>query len=423
MSAEEQKVYSVGELTRLIKTTLERAVGEVWLEGELSNVRRPSSGHFYFTIKDASSQISAVMFRGSQRGLKFDPADGVAVRVFGEITVYEPYGNYQIIVRHMEEAGKGALQARFEELKKKLLEEGLFDEARKQPMPRLPQHVGVVTSATGAAVRDILNVVSRRFPNLHVVIAPVRVQGEGAAEEIAQAIDLLNELGGFDVMIVGRGGGSLEDLWCFNEEIVARAIARSRIPVISAVGHEIDFTISDFVADLRAPTPSAAAELVVGPKEVFEDKLRELAGLMRRSATEAVLRTKNRLQGAAGSYVFREPRNLVGQYAQRIDALGMRMEHELRNGARSGKQRIDEVGLRLMHELKTAREAKARRLERLSSQLGALSPLGVLSRGYSVTSDAEGNLVTDAAAVKAGDTMRTRLAKGTVESEVLNAEC
>ena len=275
MSAE-RRVLTVTELTRLIKAALESEVGTVWVEGEVSNLRQPSSGHLYFTVKDANAQITAVLFRGDQQRLKFKPRDGLQVRVYGEISVYERSGNYQIIVRVLEEAGKGALQAKFEELKEKLQKEGLFDPARKKAIPLLPRHVGVVTSPTGAAIHDILNVISRRFPNLHLVLAPVKVQGEGAAREIAAAIEFLNRRGGFDVLIVGRGGGSLEDLWCFNEEIVARAIAASRIPVISAVGHEIDFTISDFVADLRAATPSAAAELVVGRKDAFEGTLDEL---------------------------------------------------------------------------------------------------------------------------------------------------
>jgi len=412
------KVYTVTELTRLIKGTLERAVGEVWVEGELSNVRRPASGHLYFTIKDAGSQLSAVMFRGARGGLKFEPADGLAVRASGEITVYEPYGNYQIVVRRMEQSGLGALQARFEALKEKLRAEGLFAAERKKPMPLLPQHVGVVTSETGAALRDILNVVTRRFPNLHLVLAPVRVQGEGAAAEIAAAIDLLNRRGGLDVMIVGRGGGSLEDLWCFNEESVARAIARSAIPVISAVGHEIDFTISDFVADLRAPTPSAAAELVVGTKEAFEGRLSELARLIRRAAVETGLRARNRLLAAERSYVFREPGNLVRRFEDRLERLGLSMAHSATGRLRTAQQRVDDGGLRLGHACALARQARAQNVNRLASQLKALDPLAVLARGYSVTCDASGKAVTDAAAVSSGDRLLTRLARGRIESEV-----
>ena len=417
--SEEKKVYGVSELTRLIKSALEHEFGAIWLEGELSNVRRPASGHMYFTIKDENSQISGVMFRGSQGGLKFRPEDGVLVRVYGEITVYERGGNYQIIVRRMEESGKGALQARFEALKKKLQEEGLFDEERKKALPLLPRHVGVVTSATGAAIRDILNVIGRRFSNLHILLAPVKVQGEGAAGEVAAAIDMLNARGGLDVMIVGRGGGSIEDLWCFNEEEVARAIARSEIPVISAVGHEIDFTISDFVADLRAPTPSAAAELVVGRKDEFEEMLSSFAGRLARACRERVLEARNGLLAAAGSYVFREPANLVRQYLQRLDALQMRMEHELVAGATGVRRALDEFGVRMVHCVDLRRAGGRQDIRRLRTQLKALSPLGVLSRGYSITCDDGGKVIRNAKDVRKGQRVVTRVARGTFESEVI----
>lgn len=414
-----RKIYSVTELTRKIKSTLENAVGEVWIEGELSNVRRPSSGHVYFTIKDENAQIAAVLFRGSQRGMSFVPSDGILVRAFGEITVYERNGNYQVIVRRLEEGGKGSLQAQFEKLKEKLREEGLFDESRKRPLPALPQHVGIVTSATGAAVRDILNVVSRRFPNLHIVIAPVSVQGEAATPEIAAAIDTLNRIGGFDVLIVGRGGGSLEDLWCFNEEAVARAIARSRIPVISAVGHEIDFTISDFVADVRAPTPSAAAELVVGRKDAFEERLRERSRALVGAVREAALRYRNRLLQAGGSYVFREPRNLVMRGRQNLDNLHARMKHGMRGRIRETRQRADDAGLRLLQATRAGRRSAGHELRRLETQLRALSPMAVLERGYSITYDAEtGGIVRSIAGVKVGRSLRTRVTDGDIVSDV-----
>jgi len=415
---QKRKIYSVTELTRKIKSTLENAVGEVWIEGELSNVRRPSSGHMYFTIKDEKAQIAAVLFRGSQRGMSFVPSDGILVRAFGEITVYERNGNYQVIVRRLEEGGKGSLQAQFEKLKEKLREEGLFDESRKQPLPALPQHVGIVTSATGAAVRDILNVVSRRFPNLHIVIAPVSVQGQSAASEITAAIDTLNRVGGFDVVIVGRGGGSLEDLWCFNEETVARAIARSRIPVISAVGHEIDFTISDFVADVRAPTPSSAAEIVVGRKDAFEEALRERSRALVRAVREAALRCRNRLLRAGGSYVFQEPRNLVLRGRQNLDSLHVRMKHGMRGRIRETRQRVDDAGLRLLHSTRMGRRGAGQELRRLETQLRALSPVAVLERGYSITYDAKtGGIVRSITGVKTGCSLRTRVTDGDILSE------
>jgi len=436
----ERRVYRVIELTRRIKATLEGAVGEVWVEGELSNVRLPASGHCYFTIKDAEAQLSAVLFRGSRRGMSFVPADGMQVRAFGEITVYERYGNYQIIVRRMEEAGQGALQRQFEELKKRLQAEGLFDPARKRPLPPLPRHVGVVTSATGAAIRDILNVVTRRFPNLHVVIAPTKVQGADAPAEIAAAIDLLNARGGVDVMIVGRGGGSFEDLFCFNDERVARAIARSAIPVISAVGHEVDFTISDFVADLRAPTPSAAAELVVERKDAFEEHLRGAERQLSRTLRQAAQSARQRLRVIEGSYVFREPGNLAVRYRQQLEAAGIRMRHALIGRLREGHQRLDACRLRLEHETRGtlsqcrgtldgyavkmqhavawSRGNAGQELHRLQTQLRALDPLAVLKRGYSITTDADGRALTDAGDAAPGGRVTTRLHRGRLVSTV-----
>jgi exodeoxyribonuclease VII large subunit len=413
-----RRIYRVSEINRLSRITLENEFGGVWVEGELSNVHPHSSGHIYFTLKDEQAQLSAALFRRSQVGLKFAPKDGLKVRVYGQITIYEPTGKYQIIVARMEEAGKGSLQEAFEALKKKLAAEGLFDAARKRPIPLLPRHIGIVTSPTGAAIRDILNVLSRRFPNLHVLIAPARVQGEGAAEEIVAAIDLLNRRDDLDVLIVGRGGGSLEDLWCFNEELVARAIARSRIPVISAVGHEVDFTISDFVADLRAPTPSAAAELVVGQKEAFEETLNRCAGRITAALRHHALELRSRFLAASRSYVFREPRNLVRQYAQRLDGLGVRMANELRGSVQAGWQEADALGVRLVHRVERWRETCGQNVRRLAAQLNALSPLAVLDRGFSITRRADGAIVRDAEAVAVGEGLVTRLARGVLESKV-----
>ena len=413
-----RKIYRVSEINRLIKATLEDAFGFVWVEGELSNVSRPGSGHIYFTLKDETAQVSSVLFRGDQRGLKVEIKDGRKVRVYGQLTVYEASGKYQIIVRKIEDAGKGSLQEAFEALKKKLAQEGLFDASRKKPLPMLPRHVGIVTSPTGAAIRDILNILDRRFPNLHILLAPVKVQGEGAAEEIAAAIDALNRLGGLDVMIVGRGGGSLEDLWCFNEEVVARAIARSAIPIISAVGHEIDFTISDFVADLRAPTPSAAAELMVGRKESFEEALQQQQARLGRALRQQALELKARLAAAAGHYVFREPLNLVKQYTQRVDGLRVKLAAELKNVFRQQQQKTDELGLRLAHGIELWRKACAQDVRRLQSQLKALSPLSVLERGFSITRRADGSIVRSIEQVVAGDALVTRVSKGEIESKV-----
>lgn len=417
-----RKIYRIAEITRLIKLTIEEEFGRVWVEGELSNVSRPASGHIYFTLKDESAQIKAALFRGSQRGLSVDIRDGLQVRVYGEITVYERSGQYQIIVRKVEEAGKGSLQEAFEKLKKKLAEEGLFEPERKQPIPLLPQHVGVATSPTGAAIRDILSVVSRRFPNLHIVIAPVRVQGRGAAAEIAEAIANLNAIGNLDVMIVGRGGGSLEDLWAFNEEIVARAIAGSRIPIISAVGHETDFTISDFTADLRVPTPSAAAELVVGRKEDFEKRIEQASQHLVQTLETRKLELKNRFIAASRSYVFREPQHLVEQSTKHLSSMLDRMTHETRSLLAQQQQRVDELGLRLFHRMELRKGDRKQDLRRLKLQLLALSPRAVLARGYSITRDKEGRIVKSAAQIGTGDKIKTQLTDGTVESEVTDIE-
>jgi exodeoxyribonuclease VII large subunit len=411
-------VYSVGELTRLLRSVIEREFRSVCVEGELSNVRKPASGHCYFTIKDETAQMRAVVWRSDMRALPVAPRDGLRVRVWGDLTVYERDGSYQIVVRRLEEGGKGSLQAAFEALKRKLEAEGLFDPARKRPLPRLPQHIGIVTSPTGAAIRDILTVLMRRFPNLHVVLAPARVQGEGAAEEVAAAIDLLNARGGIDVIIAGRGGGSLEDLWCFNEEVVARAMARSAIPVISAVGHETDFSICDFVADLRAPTPSAAAEVVVGRKEEFESALAHASRAMTRSLRQSWLEARQRFTAAAGSYVFREPGNAARVYRQRIDRLAMQARHLLDRGLRETQQRADDLALRLEHAVRLRTTLRGERLRGLERQLAAYNPLAVLQRGYSIARRADGRIIRASTDVTIGETVTTRLARGEFSSEV-----
>jgi exodeoxyribonuclease VII large subunit len=416
--SKQAKVYTVSELTRRVRAVLETHVGHVWVEGELSNVRKPSSGHVYLTLKDDRSQLTGVLFRGDQQGLKIEPVDGIKVRVFGDITVYEARGNYQMIIRHMEGGGKGTLQEQFEKLKEKLKTEGLFSAERKRPLPMLPQHVGVVTSATGAAIRDILNVVSRRFPNLHVVIWPVKVQGDGAGAEIAAAIDGLNARGGIDALIVGRGGGSIEDLWAFNEEVVARAIARSGIPVISAVGHEIDFTISDFVADVRAPTPSAAAELVVGTKEAFEEQLAGTRMRLTAALRDHLSGLRTRLSTVSGHYVFREPSNLVDRYRRQVQSLQVMMRHTLQQSVGETSQRLDDLGMRMSHRVAMQAQAARHRLTQIEAQLRALSPMAVLGRGYSITRDESGHVLRGVEAIKAGQAVTTTLAQGSFTAEV-----
>ena len=414
------KSVSVTELNRRIKSLIERELGTLWVEGEVSNFRPAASGHIYFTLKDEGSQIPVAYFKGSQRGFRLALKDGMKVRVYGDVTLYLERGQHQLIARMIEEAGKGDLQKAFEALKEKLNREGLFDAARKRPLPFLPRHIGIVTSPTGAAIQDMLNILQRRYPNLHIVVAPVRLQGDGAAAEIAKAIDLLNTRADLDVLIIGRGGGSIEDLWAFNEEVVARAIARSRLPVISAVGHEIDFTISDFVADLRAPTPSAAAELVVRPRADLEEQLRGLGRRLNQMLERQALHFRNRLIRAAHSYVFREPGHLLRQHRQSIQHARLRLVSALRGEYVERQQRVDEAQGAMLAVVKTGVREKSLQLERLAAQLRALGPQAVLERGYSITRTTEGRVVTKANEVKAGQELETLLAVGSIKSTVKN---
>lgn len=438
--AAEPPVQTVSQLSRLIRGTLERRFPEVRVDGEVSNLRIPASGHWYFTLKDEGAQIQAVIWRSAVGGLRVRPEEGMAVRVRGGLTVFERGGQYQIAVRQVElRDAKGDRLRQFEALKAKLAADGLFDPARKRPLPMLPRHIGVVTSPTGAAIRDLLTVFAARFPNLHVVLAPARVQGEGAAEDIAGWIEALNRFGGLDAIIVGRGGGSLEDLWCFNEEPVARAVAASRIPVISAVGHETDFTLCDFAADLRAPTPSAAAEMVVGRKSDLEERLRHLhrrlaGGLARRRVWAARLETlargmragaretladfRRRVDAAAAAPGFLEPRQIVRhgreQLARRRDGLARALE----NRARHAAQHLDSLALRLARAPRAALETRRAAVDRRAAQLTALNPLAILNRGYSVTLDRAGRVVHSVRAVRPGDRIRTRVTDGEFQSEV-----
>jgi exodeoxyribonuclease VII large subunit len=401
-----RSILTVSQLTAEIKTLLERSFDHVWVEGEISNLRLPGSGHLYFTLKDDKAQIRAVMFRLQNRLLKFVPKDGLQVVGCGRVTVYEPRGDYQLVLDYLEPKGLGALQLAFEQLKEKLAAEGLFDPARKRPIPHLPQRIGVVTSPTGAAIRDILRIIDRRFANVHVLLCPVRVQGQGAAQEIARGIQALNELPDVDVMIVGRGGGSLEDLWAFNEEIVARAIFSSRVPVISAVGHEVDFTIADFVADLRASTPSAAAELVVRNKIELAQNLRNLERALQQSFRGMLDLQQERF----GSLLERlaDPRRRLSDQRIRLDDLSARLTYSLQQGLRRRQDRfrLHQGGLLLLNPAKRLEEYSQKfaqvmrrlsvsvqqeirisrqKVEGVMGKLFTLSPLAVLERGYSIT--------------------------------------
>ncbi len=415
---EQSKVYRVSEITKIIKTTLEDEIGVVVIEGEISNFRSPASGHWYFTLKDESSEIRAVMFRFYQGSAKCKLADGLQVRVKGLITVYEKGGEYQIMAYEITPAGQGELFAKFEALKKKLEAEGLFDAARKKKLPLLPLHIGIVTSPTGAAIRDMLNILGRRFPELHIIISPVRVQGEGAAEEIAEAIRLQNEYAVAQVLIVGRGGGSIEDLWAFNEECVARAIAASRIPVISAVGHEIDFTISDFVADLRAPTPSAAAELVIGRKEDFETKLSLLKKSLMDILKKKALELTSRLNIARSSHIFHKPRYLVDRLQEQVLHNKTRLTHLLQSALQERAQRFDELILRIRIKPPEITKVLKIRLDAYQKRLSSLNPKAILKRGYSITKDENQKIITDARDVKIGSTIISLLGNGTLISKV-----
>ena len=413
-----RQVWKISELTRRIKGTLEGAFGSVWVEGEISNFRKPASGHAYFTLKDATSQLRAVMFRGALAGVALPLQDGLLVRGFGQITVYEASGDYQILLKKIEPAGEGELMMRLEALKKRLAAEGLFAAERKRPLPVLPQHVGIVTSPTGAAIRDILQVLDRRFANLHVVLAPVRVQGAGAADEIAAAIDLLNQRGGLDVLIVGRGGGSLEDLWSFNEEAVVRAIVRSAIPVISAVGHEIDWTLSDFAADVRAPTPSAAAEMVVQGKDELERRVADLRRRLGLGARSAAADWRNRLDRAARAPGLRDPLQAVQRLQQSVDFLAVRLQNALAGLPQLVRQRTEASARRMELAVRMRLDENRRALNNAEAQLRMLNPKGVLARGYSLTRLRGGKILRSAAEAAPGTKLETEFADGTVRSTV-----
>jgi exodeoxyribonuclease VII large subunit len=436
-----RKIFSISELSREIKDLLERQYSDVWVTGEVSNFRPAASGHLYFTLKDATAQLRAVCFRNQARYLKFKPQDGISVIARGHLSVYEARGEYQLYVEYLEPAGLGALQLAFEQLKQKLAAEGLFETARKKSLPLLPRTIGVVTSPTGAVIRDILRVLRRRFRNMSVLVYPVKVQGEGAAEEIAGGITCFNREQNVEVIIVARGGGSLEDLWAFNEEVVARAIAASGIPVISAVGHETDFTIADFVADLRAPTPSAAAELVAHRKQDFitelETRARHMAQIIRLQLSEA----QQRLTELRMHHAFQTLATRISERAQQVDDDAASLERSMRfrlNGARqewlrasAGVVRYDFrrlLGLkraawddrwgRFDSVLRRFLAENRNRLAHVEAILKERNPLTILQRGYSVTRDAAGKIVRDAEAVALGSDISVRLARGELAATV-----
>lgn len=435
MPQQSEKALTVTELTRRVKSLLEREIGTVWVSGEISNWRPAASGHAYFTLKDDTCQIDAVMWRGSLSRLRFDPENGLEVLACGQITVYERQGRHQIVVSDMLPRGVGALQQKFERLKAKLQAEGLFDPALKKPLPLLPRRIGVVTSPTGAAIRDILNVIGRRFAGAHLLLYPARVQGDGAAAEIAAGIRALDEYG-VDVMIVGRGGGSLEDLWPFNEEIVVRAVHAAETPVISAVGHEIDFTLCDFAADLRAPTPSAAAELVVQERRKLADRVAELRMRAQRAMHRKADSARQRLDAAARHYLLQRPEALLRQPRQNCDETRRRLETALMTRLERDRSRLDKAGRalallspaqrlgrlrdrlitlenRLQRRGKSLPEACRARLSVAAARLDAMSPLAILGRGYALAWKLpENTLVRNASSLRQGDRLSLRFGGG-----------
>ena len=421
-------------MTGLLRTSIEEQFSDLWLEGELSNIRAPGSGHVYCTLKDKTSQIRAVLFRSSAVRLRFALQEGLQVIVRGRLTVYEPRGEYQIVLDTVEPKGIGALQLAFEQLKERLAEEGLFDQDRKKPIPAFPRTVGVVTSLTGAAIRDILAVLRRRWPTIHVLIASVQVQGESAGRQIAEALNALNDWGSVDVIIVGRGGGSLEDLWSFNEEIVVRAIAASRVPVVSAVGHEIDVTLADFVADLRAPTPSAAAEAVVPVLSEIVERLRELTVRIGQVMLRHCAFERQRLE--AGIRGVTDVRFRLQKAAQRTDDMVDRLRDMVQQLLTSGRGRVHEAqrdlsGLNPILTIKQGLATVPQYSKRLEGQMGVilaqhrhrihatlaqlntLSPLAILGRGYSILQTVPaGQILHRANDVEVGQELEAQLASG-----------
>ena len=399
LDAGPSSVLTVSELNEIIRDRLEAGLDALWVAGELSNVRFPPSGHVYFTLKDAQSQISAVLFRRHAESLRFRLEDGMEVVCSGRVGLYTVRGALQFYAVEMEARGKGALTVAFEQLKKRLLQEGLFDQDRKKPLPFLPRTVGIVTSLRGAAVRDMLRIIDDRFPDRRVVIRPVRVQGPGSAEEIAEAIRDLDESGMIDVMIVGRGGGSLEDLWAFNEEAVARAMAAAAVPIVSAVGHEIDVTIADFVADRRAATPTAAAEMVLPEKSGLADHVGLLARRLGR--------------GTAGRLERR--RESLRHWARRLA--------DPSRGLRQGQMRLDDLSLRLWRRQEDSVTRLRERLGHLAGRLESVNPLAVLRRGYSIAYRvSDGSIVTDASALRRGNQVRLDFAAGRAVCRVEEVE-
>jgi exodeoxyribonuclease VII large subunit len=441
VTANERKIWHVRELVSNVRTALERQFADVWVEGEISNYRPADSGHIYMTLKDGESQLSVVMFKTQARLLRFRPENGMQVVVRGRVTIYEGRGQMQLMAEYMEPMGAGALQVAFEQLKAKLAAEGMFAAARKKPLPKLPRTIGIVTSPRGAAVQDMLNVLRRRHGSVNVLIFPAQVQGESAPLEVSAGIKYFNVSKNVDVIVIARGGGSVEDLAAFNDEALARTVFASAIPVISAVGHETDFTICDFVSDLRAPTPSAAAEIVIGSKQELSDRVANLHQRLSRATRYQLLSARQELTKLAQHTAFARIDQLIQRRQQRVDELVFRLAESERNLLRRYHRRLDQAAAAVRHHdlrvrlTSRRREVEARvervantmrnlllsrrsRLERLSSQLQALSPKAILDRGYALVFDADGDLLKDVNQIQRGDTVTAHVAKGEFTAKV-----
>jgi len=441
--SDQETILSVSDLNREARYLLEGSFPSILVEGEISNIAMPASGHWYLTLKDGSAQVRCAMFRNRNMRIRFRPEDGMQVLVRGKVSLYEGRGDFQLILEHMEERGDGALLRAFEKLKTSLLQEGLFDEAHKRPLPDLPTHIGVITSATGAAVRDIVSTLGRRFPAIMVTVIPVTVQGDNAAREMIQAITVANEkkgcLSDLDVLVIGRGGGSLEDLWSFNDEGLARCIHDSELPVVSAVGHEVDFTIADFVADVRAATPTAAAEILSPDQDEYKLLFAAYGKQLLSLTTEVINRKKQSLDWLRKQ--LRHPGRKLQEQSQRLDETEARLQRAFRSQQNALKSQVENLylGIRanspqhLVKELFQKNKTMRQRLERsmrqlihmhkmsLSEQshaLNTVSPLNTLSRGYSITHGPDNRVVTDYQSINPGDTIQTRLSNGQITSTV-----
>ncbi|MFN7932421.1 MAG: exodeoxyribonuclease VII large subunit [Bryobacteraceae bacterium] len=440
-----QRHFTVTTLTNAMRDALSADFADIWVAGEISGVKAATSGHVYFTLKDTNAQIRCALFARTARFIRFKPRDGVEVLLRGRIDIYAPRGEYQLLVDAIEPRGIGALQIAFEQLKQKLAQEGLFDAARKRPLPPYPKRIGIITSPAGAVIKDMLNILTRRFPGLHIRLYPAQVQGDGAIEQICRGLEHFRNSGWPEVVILARGGGSVEDLWAFNEEAVARGIVASPVPVISAIGHETDFTIADFVADLRAPTPSAAAELVVGTREQVMERIATTEGRLVQLLRYRIALSQRRLHQLSVDRAGGTLHRIIGKHQQRVDELSGRMEFLLRSTIAAHNRRLTDLDtrlkkmdlrLRLAHAKRRLEAASTklvdrirwrlsqaqRQFEPLDAHLTQLSPLRVLERGYAIVQDSQGAVLKTSAQVAPNDRLRVRLASGELSVEVKESQ-